>query len=314
MKGSGVPIEVLRKEFHQEWTRLVEEFTHRKLTYIKDRLAAMSGLARLCSEVTLDKYCAGLFEKDLAYGILWISDHHASSEVIKRNHESSPLPTWSWASTSGPVKYLDRHRSQFERRSRGATVEPILKILGVTMKPKGQNPFGDVGAGLLTVKGQLLRVCPDHSGRKLRPWDDEVAAKLESQQYSITSENRRKLEEMRESSRAMFEEMGLTFDGPVVSAPSGPTSKPPVIIPDFFGPGGELHRDNTYLLRVGKYIFDGSWSSQASENVCILLVKATGPLLGDLPFYRRYGIVLHAFPSDLVWLETNAPTKVLGIL
>ncbi|KAJ4992973.1 heterokaryon incompatibility protein [Stagonosporopsis vannaccii] len=177
LQTPSLPREELAQELQRHWTDLVVEFTHRKLTMIRDRLAAMSGLARVYHEITGSKYCAGLFFEDLAYGLLWISDHKFSAVPITRNNESPNQPSWSWASITGPVKYLDRQRSQFERRSRGNTVIPLLEVVGAHLEASSTNAFGDVYFGWVCVKGQLLRVTFDQN--ECVPWNNEVAALLQ---------------------------------------------------------------------------------------------------------------------------------------
>lgn len=50
---------------------LVEEYTKKQLTYPKDRLPALAGLAKLYSESLNEAYLAGLWENHLIYQMLW---------------------------------------------------------------------------------------------------------------------------------------------------------------------------------------------------------------------------------------------------
>ncbi|KAH6644450.1 heterokaryon incompatibility protein-domain-containing protein [Boeremia exigua] len=272
LQTPGLPRAKLSKELHRHWTDLVVEFTNRKLTKMRDRLPAMSGLAGVCNEITGSKYCAGLFLEDLAYGLLWISDHEGSGAPIIRNDESPDLPSWSWASITGPVKYLDRQRSQFERKSRGNTVIPTLHVIGAHVEPRGPNAFGDVYYGWVCVKAQLLRVTFDEN--ICYPWDSKL--------------------------RALLRNRG--------------SRKSPAVIPDHLSPSASIDKNNTYLLRAGKFILGGMWSSNASENICLMLEKVNRPGYLDAPLFRRCGFVLNAFPSDLVWAEQFAPTTYVFLV
>lgn len=257
---------------HQQWTDLVVEFTHRKLTKIRDRLPAISGLASICNEITGSRYCAGLFFKDMAYGLLWYSDHDASPAPITRNVENSNLPTWSWVSVTGPVKYLDRQRSQFERRSRGNTVIPILEVVATYSQTSGPNTFGDVSFGWLCVVGQVLRV--DWERSVFRPWNTDLNKRVQSRKES----------------------------------------KPPVAIPDYVGPDATINRNNIYFLRAAKYIMGGMYSSNNTENMCLMVEKVVRPQYEGVPLFRRWGFVLNAFPSDLVWSERDAPSMYVFLI
>jgi hypothetical protein len=262
----------LAREMHQQWTDLVVDFTHRKLTKIRDRLPAISGLASICNEVTGSRYCAGLFFKDMAYGLLWYSDHDASPAPITRNVENSNLPTWSWVSVTGPVKYLDRQRSQFERRSRGNTVIPILGVEATYSETSGPNTFGDVSFGWVCVVGQVLRV--DWERSVFRPWNTDLNKRVQSRKES----------------------------------------KPPVPIPDYVGPDATINRNNIYFLRAGKYIMGGMYSSNNTENICLMVEKVIRPQYECVPLFRRWGFVLNAFPSDLVWSERDAPSMYVFLI
>ena len=56
----------------QEWTRTIEDYSVLKLTYARDRLIAVAGMAKLYhthSQGTLGRYCAGLWEQSLAHDL-----------------------------------------------------------------------------------------------------------------------------------------------------------------------------------------------------------------------------------------------------
>ena len=66
---------LFQKEFQTSlkdaWMTLVEEYTKKQLTYPKDRLPALAGLAKLYSQSLNEVYLAGLWENDLIYQMLW---------------------------------------------------------------------------------------------------------------------------------------------------------------------------------------------------------------------------------------------------
>jgi hypothetical protein len=90
-----------------EWPKLVEQFTSKGLTYPKDRLPALSGLATLAHEKTpASQYLAGMWSADMAYSLLWASDHAMAIEIetpIVRMPVVPFTPFWLWASVVGPV-------------------------------------------------------------------------------------------------------------------------------------------------------------------------------------------------------------------
>ncbi|KAF2471655.1 HET-domain-containing protein, partial [Lindgomyces ingoldianus] len=83
-------------ELYTWWYIIAAQYSSRKLTYASDKLPALSGIAAemlsLASPHVSDRYLCGIWEEDLAHGLLW-----RYSET--RNHMCHPsrTPSWSWA-------------------------------------------------------------------------------------------------------------------------------------------------------------------------------------------------------------------------
>jgi hypothetical protein len=56
---------------HVAWHQLLREYTHCKLTFRRDKLVAISGLAAICSRLNNDQYVAGLWKSRLPQELLW---------------------------------------------------------------------------------------------------------------------------------------------------------------------------------------------------------------------------------------------------
>jgi hypothetical protein len=84
------------------WSSLVETYTDRNLTFLSDRLIALDGVKNEFQKMNTKHgiYAYGLWENDLPVNLLWF----AMSPAIR---SSVPLriPSWSWASTSCPVRF-----------------------------------------------------------------------------------------------------------------------------------------------------------------------------------------------------------------
>ncbi|KAK4179159.1 heterokaryon incompatibility protein-domain-containing protein [Triangularia setosa] len=277
-----------------EWPKVVEEFTTKGLTYPKDRLPALSGLATLLQEKTTSRYLAGLWSDDMAYSLLWTA-HHAAALDINQPIIRMPVvpfaPSWSWASVVGPIKYIDRHRDQFtHRRSGDDEVKPIIEVLQATTTPATPNVYGPVSAGFVTVRGQVLSVRYNS---------------LESAWWPVSDENHPSPE---------FEPTNVGFT--------------PKFIPDVleedprFSLTARLSTLFTrfVLLRAATYLWEGSVSSESTEVVAILLGEVPVASLGEgvqLPFgvdvvYQRRGIILHAFHSQKVWKDVPVRTVTIA--
>lgn len=53
---------------YEYWYKLIGQYSPRKLTYASDKLPALSDMAKEVGTRTQDRYLAGLWEKDLAFG------------------------------------------------------------------------------------------------------------------------------------------------------------------------------------------------------------------------------------------------------
>ncbi|KIN06919.1 hypothetical protein OIDMADRAFT_81615, partial [Oidiodendron maius Zn] len=96
------PLALLRIFIHHpfceeilKWYDCIEYFTKRKITYVRDTLPAMSGLAKKMHDAvgTSDSYYAGLWSGDLRRGLLWAVLSPSISPT-----SDYVAPSWSWAS------------------------------------------------------------------------------------------------------------------------------------------------------------------------------------------------------------------------
>jgi hypothetical protein len=87
-------------ETPNDWFRLVEVYTRCGLTKEKDKLIAISGLAKRIHKKSGIGYLAGLWADKIRAGLLWI----AEVEPL-RKASFQRAPSWSWASVDGPIQY-----------------------------------------------------------------------------------------------------------------------------------------------------------------------------------------------------------------
>jgi hypothetical protein len=88
------------------WECIVEEFTRRKLTYAKDRLLAICGMAsKLREDGTYSgRYVAGLWESDLESQLMWRATDITRTTSFEPVQPNLQIPTWSWAHRNLPVE------------------------------------------------------------------------------------------------------------------------------------------------------------------------------------------------------------------
>ena len=86
-------------KYLKHWYQLVSNYSGRRLTYQSDKLKAIAGLADIFAKQTGYHYVAGLWQEDIAAGLMW----QATSRGVRREPAPTRAPTWSWASTDGPI-------------------------------------------------------------------------------------------------------------------------------------------------------------------------------------------------------------------
>jgi hypothetical protein len=101
------PKETEAFQIHENWCSIIEEYSSKDLTRTTDKLPAIEGLSRLV-QAHLPPYCAsGLWEDRIVEQLLW--RHLGKVTVEQRQHRrlaNEKVPTWSWASVEGEVKFL----------------------------------------------------------------------------------------------------------------------------------------------------------------------------------------------------------------
>jgi len=106
------------------WLYLIEEYSQRNLTFGKDKLPAISGLARTIASYTKDTYHAGSWKTHILMGLYWqvyalepyhmCHDPEHDREITERTPPEKPdvvypseyrAPTWSWASVDARISF-----------------------------------------------------------------------------------------------------------------------------------------------------------------------------------------------------------------
>lgn len=81
----------------QQWLTVLEAYSGCNLTFSKDKLIAISGIARMMKEEMRCEYLAGLWRNDLEHQLLW--------SVVQPSKLRRPRkPSWSWISLDEPVQ------------------------------------------------------------------------------------------------------------------------------------------------------------------------------------------------------------------
>lgn len=148
---------------YQQWYQIIDHYSEADLTFPeKDKLAAISAIARRFDLLIPGRYWAGIFESDLHYGLLWNQvDAHKGVARLKQldwslsivldqdPSDSYRAPSWSWASVNGRTwAPIWQSREDPQTTSSIENVSIVLK--------DAKNPFGQVISAELTISGRLI--------------------------------------------------------------------------------------------------------------------------------------------------------------
>jgi hypothetical protein len=137
------------------WEAIVYEYTTSNLTFEKDRLVALAGVAKLMSRwMGESAYLAGLWrdgQDSLLHYLLWKTSDKGTAPSISTTYIA---PSWSWASAAASIVF-HQHKDSFK---------PIANVVeaDVTLKDP-ESLFGEVTDGRLVVSGYLLNATPCQS-------------------------------------------------------------------------------------------------------------------------------------------------------
>ncbi|KAK2694946.1 hypothetical protein QWA68_006109 [Fusarium oxysporum] len=86
------------KNYLRHWYQMVTNYSNRDLTYQSDKWNAIAGLTDMFIKQTGYTHLAGLWEEDIANGLVW----EAKMRGVIR--EPGSIPSWSWMSVKGGIK------------------------------------------------------------------------------------------------------------------------------------------------------------------------------------------------------------------
>ncbi|KAK5172075.1 uncharacterized protein LTR77_003712 [Saxophila tyrrhenica] len=130
-----------------EYYKMVQRYTSRRLTYQSDKLPALSGICQGLHGVLGGHFLAGLWSVNIAQGLVWRVERGTTSQKDKRR------PSWSWATGS----------YELGQWPCGIPFEPVastrhkqlrhdLRLLAHSVQLRNaNNPYGEVVSGRLTV-------------------------------------------------------------------------------------------------------------------------------------------------------------------
>jgi hypothetical protein len=138
MLGSGLNDHRTRSDFDGWWWNVVRLYSAANLTFSRDKLPALSGVARSSYEERGGQYMAGMWrDEDIEAQLCW----RARSP---RPRPTWRAPSWSWTSIDGAVLYTNRRWS-------ASLQDNYAHVLDVDVELLGRDPFGEVCGGCMRI-------------------------------------------------------------------------------------------------------------------------------------------------------------------
>ena len=128
------------------WTSIVHVYTFGDLSQERDKLIAISGVAREFGPLMQCRYLAGLWVADLVRELCWSGSEKSTRS---RNYRA---PSWSWASTNGVVWCFVDADPSFDG------FHPLAEILESHIDLVNSDKMGQVNGGFIRVQGQLIEL------------------------------------------------------------------------------------------------------------------------------------------------------------
>ncbi|KAI0538258.1 heterokaryon incompatibility protein-domain-containing protein [Xylaria digitata] len=136
---------------YDAWYSVMEEYSIKNLSFAKDQLQALSGLADLFHQAHHATYLAGLWREDLQLGLAW---YVASNEHRPVKDAGAQRPSWSWASV-GMVRLKFRSWAAFSTH----VVSQGAEILDASCTPLDKaNPHGGVDSGTIKFRTRIKKL------------------------------------------------------------------------------------------------------------------------------------------------------------
>ena len=142
--GSGLLRRMAKTEYLQQWwAEVVHLFTSADLTFARDKLPALSGIARRIHGQKGGRYLAGLWRDErIEAQLCWRVFDPRTRPAEWR------APSWSWASVDGPIVYMPTQP--------GICDDTYARVVDASVTPLAGDAFGQLSAGMLRIECEVV--------------------------------------------------------------------------------------------------------------------------------------------------------------
>lgn len=145
IKTNGALRKKNKASWYEMWRNLVRAYSTMSLTYPSDKLAAISGVARMVQSAVHDEYVAGMWREGFLSQLLWIGTPTGVRPSVYR------APSWTWASVDGAIDFISNWFDDSKE-------EIDAEVVDLHVSYATEDKTGQVLGGWLDMKGSLRSV------------------------------------------------------------------------------------------------------------------------------------------------------------
>jgi hypothetical protein len=137
---------ISKRQLSIDWHAIVWLYSGCLLTHESDKLVALAGVARKIYEESGDEYFSGLWKRSLQKELCWarFSNYNPKPQL------KPTIPSWSWAAMRGQVSLPELWETP---------LHSYMRVVDVCVTLAGNDPFGDVACGILTLSSKHMTYC-----------------------------------------------------------------------------------------------------------------------------------------------------------
>lgn len=163
-------------QFARMWSKVVYEYSRGQLTYMTDRLVALSGIAQIFQKESKDEYLAGHWRRSLIIGLAWYLDFEDDFEGDTRGRTKVyTAPSWPWASVEGKVIGARAFLLP------DPLIQEVCTLVEYNISLKGTDTTGQVTSGYIRLRGPLEAVSVGPHLIQARDWPDHYSVWMDDQ-------------------------------------------------------------------------------------------------------------------------------------
>lgn len=146
----------------QQWSDIVSDYSNTGISFVKDKIVAISGIAEHMQNILGDEYCAGLWRQKIEMQMCWQANRESSRSAQSGVQRA---PTWSWLTVDAPVNYPH----SLEYSSPGYDTIFLASVKDVKLESQMTPENGIIISGSLHIRCILNRVVLTNDGRLNMP-------------------------------------------------------------------------------------------------------------------------------------------------